>query len=103
LELDGVTKMTVPAAAAIRFHEGPSLKLGLIEVSAQVAEHLAHHRRGSLLLPRLRTIDKECAEWIIKHRRTVELTGLQLVDKQTVRILRSAPQIILPDDLGEGI
>jgi tetratricopeptide (TPR) repeat protein len=103
LELDGITEITVPAAAAIRFHEGPSLKLGLLEVSVQVAEHLAHHRRGSLLLPRLRTIDEDCASWIIKHRGAVELKGLQLVTRHTVRILRSAPHIILPDDLGEGI
>jgi hypothetical protein len=103
LELDGITEMTVPAAAAIRFHEGPSLKLGLLEITGQVAEHLAHHRRGSLLLPRLRTIDEDCASWIIKHRGAVELKGLQLVTRQTVRILRSAPHIILPDDLGEGI
>lgn len=103
LELNGVSKLTVPAAMAIARHQGPSLQLnGLSEAGPELAEHLAHHR-GTLSLHGLRSVDEQAATWLVKHRGELSLMGLQLVSQQTVRILRSSPLIRLPESLGDGI
>jgi|694.fasta_scaffold139799_2 tetratricopeptide (TPR) repeat protein len=98
LHLNGVVDMTEAAAAQFRVKEGDLFLGGLLGLTAEMAKHMAHHR-GYLSLSSVRSLDENAAQWLIKHRGGINLRGLRLASRRTLEILRTKPDIELPDHL----
>jgi hypothetical protein len=98
LHLNGVVDMTEAAAAQFRVKEGDLFLGGLLGLTAEMAKHMAHHR-GYLSLSSVRSLDDNAAQWLIKHRGGINLRGLRLASRRTLEILRTKPDIELPDHL----
>lgn len=99
LHLNGIVDMTEAAAAQFRVNEGDLFLGGLLGLTVEMAKHMAHHR-GYLSLSSVRSLDENAAQWLIKHRGGINLRGLRLASRRTIEILRTKPDIELPDHLG---
>ncbi|MGA0040359.1 MAG: tetratricopeptide repeat protein [Pirellulales bacterium] len=102
LQLNGATLVTAAAAGYLCRHSGDIQLNALTDITQEHAEHFAHHT-GVLQLNGLQTLTEEAASWLLRHRGRLTLLGLRLVSRQTVRLLRTNPEIQLPSELGEGI
>lgn len=98
LRLDGVTTLSVEAAAAIAAHRGPLALDDLVWLTSEVAAALARHE-GSLSFADLRTLPPESAQALESHVGPLLLEGLRELPVETARALGRKPGYLPLDGL----